>query len=149
MKLILGDTVGLFLVLAETKAGAPFPLGAGPFNVVVADPNNTVAVTAGTPDQKTPTAFKLNGTNNVGTVTVTVTDEQFNLVGEGSFDVAAAITPPPPPPPPPAPDALSVSFAAPAAAAAAPAASQAAPAAPAAAAPASALPVGSRSDVVG
>lgn len=150
MKLILGDTVGLVLVLAETKAGAPFPLGTGPFNVAVADPNNTVALTQGTPDQKTPTAFKLNGSGNTGTVTVTVTDEEFNLVGVGSFDVEAAAPPPPPPPPPaPAPDALSVSFAAPAPVQAS-AAAPAAPAAPAPASPAaSPLPVGTRSDVVG
>lgn len=137
MKLILGDTVGLVLVLAETKAGAPFPLGAGPFLVKVDDPGGTIAVTDGTPDQTTPTAFKLNGTGNVGTVTVTVTDEQFNLVGTGSFDVGAA--PPPPPPPPPAPDALSMSFAVPGSAPVV-AAATAAPAASAAPAPASAAP---------
>jgi len=150
MKLILGDTVGLILVLAETKAGAPFALGVGPFLVKVDDPGGTVAVTDGTPDQKTPTAFKLNGSGNVGTVTVTVTDEQFNLVGTGSFDVVAAPPPPPPPPPPAGPDALSVSFAVPGApvqaSTAAPAASSA-PAATTTQAPtAAAIPASGRSD---
>ena len=152
MKLIIGDTVGLILVLAETKAGQAFPLGAGPFLVKVDDPGGTVTVTDGTPDQKTPTAFHLNGSGKTGTVTVTVTDEQFNLVGTGSFDVGAA--PPPPPPPPPAPDALSVSFAVPGAVPAtqtAAGASTGAPAASAAPAPAAAAApaVGTRSDVVG
>jgi hypothetical protein len=147
MKLILGDTVGLILVLAETKAGAPFALGSGPFLVKVDDPGGTVTVTDGTPDQKTPTAFHLNGSGKTGTVTVTVTDSEFNLVGTGSFDVeAAAAPPPPPPPPPPAPDALSVSFAVPAApvqaTTAAPAAPSSTPAQPASSGTASAAPAG-------
>lgn len=119
-QLVSNDTVGLNLVLAESAAGQPVALGAGPFSVQMDDPANTVIKTDGSADQTTPTNFKANGTGNTGTVTVTVTDAQFNLVGKGSFDVVAP--PPPPPPPPPTPDTLTVAFTPATPAAAAPAA---------------------------
>jgi hypothetical protein len=106
MKIASNDPKGLDLVLAETSKGVPVPLSAGPFNVAVQDPANTITVIAGTPDQKTPTQFKPNGTGNVGTVTVTVTDTAQTpplVSSPATFDVVA--------PPPPAPDALAASFA--------------------------------------
>lgn len=107
-QLLSNDTVGINLLLAESLAGAQLALGSGPFIVAVDDPNSTVSVTDGSPDQATPTNFKANGSGNTGTVTVTVTDAAFNLVGKGSFDVVAPV--PPPPPPPPVPDTLTVAF---------------------------------------
>ena len=106
MQIFTTDTVGLKLVLAETAAGKPVPRSKGPFTVDVTDPNNTVTVTAGTPDQTTPTKFVPNGSGAVGTVTVVVTDTSTTppLVSPpASFDVVA--------PPPPGPDALTASFA--------------------------------------
>jgi len=105
LQLLSNDPKGLVLVLAETLAGAALPLSAGPFKVDVQDPQNTVTVTAGSDDQTTPTKFVPNGSGAVGTVTVTVTDLKFNLVGTASFDVVA------PAPPPQVPDTLNVSFA--------------------------------------
>jgi hypothetical protein len=111
LNLVIGDATVYNLVLAETSKGQPFPLGAGPFTVAVADPNGILKVTAGSPDNTTPTTFQLAGAGAVGTATVTVTDTQFNLVGTGEINAAAA--------PPAVPDTLTVDFvAAPAAAAA-------------------------------
>lgn len=97
---------GLVLTLAEILAatGQVFPLTAGPFAVDVQDPANTIAIIPGSPDQKTPTIFRPNGTGAVGTVIVTVTDQSNNLKGSGSFDVVSPV------PPPPAPDTLQVGF---------------------------------------
>jgi hypothetical protein len=89
MQIFSNDPNGLNLALAETSAGVPVPLSAGPFTVTIADPNNTITDTEGSPDQTTPDNYKPNGTGNVGTVTVTVTDTSNNLVGTGSFDVVA------------------------------------------------------------
>jgi len=106
MQIFSNDTKGLDLVLAETAKGVAVPLSKGPFQVAVQDPGNTIAVTAGTPDQATPTLFKPNGTGNVGTVTVVVTDTSQTpplVSSPASFDVVA--------PPPPVADALAASFA--------------------------------------
>jgi len=120
LNLVVGDATVYDLVLAESKAGVSVPLGKGPFGVAVVDPNGvggTVKVTPGTPDNTTPTSFQLSGTGAVGSVQVTVTDEQYSIVAQGVINVAAA-----PPPPPPVPDTLTVDFQpAPASAAAAPA----------------------------
>jgi hypothetical protein len=107
MQIFSNDLVGLNLVLAETSKGVAIPLSAGPFTVAVQDPANTVTVTPGSADQTTPTNFKANGTGNVGTVTVVVTDTSVtpNLVSApASFDVVAPVTTP-------VPDALTASFA--------------------------------------
>ena len=107
MQIVSNATKGLVLGIAETHAssGQIFP-AAGPFQVDVTDPSTTITVVPGTPDQKTPTIFRPNGTGAVGTVTVKVTDTSNNLVGSASFDVVA----PAPPPPLPAADTLTVSF---------------------------------------
>jgi len=107
MQLLTNDLKGFNLTILETLAasGQVFP-SAGPFQVDVQDPANTVTVTAGTPDQTTPTNFKANGSNAIGTVTVKVTDTSNGLVGTASFDVVA----PPPPPPPVKADTLTVGF---------------------------------------
>jgi hypothetical protein len=105
MQIFSNDTVGLKLVLSETHAGTPVPLTKGPFTVAVTDPNNTVTVTPGSPDQTTPTKFVPNGTGAVGTVTVVVTDTSTTppLVSPpASFDVVAPVV---------TPDAITASFA--------------------------------------
>lgn len=102
LNLIVGDATVYNLVLAETSKGQPFPLGKGPFLVDVQDPNGILKVTPGTPDNTTPTSFQLSGTGAAGAANVTVTDTQYNLVGQGVINVAAA--------PPPVPDALTVDF---------------------------------------
>lgn len=106
-QLLSNDTVGINLLLAESAKGAGVPLSAGPFQIAVLDPANTVTVTPGSADQTTPTNFKANGTGNTGEVAVTVTDTSQTppLAGTGSFAVVA-----PAPPPPPAPDTLTVQF---------------------------------------
>jgi len=114
LNLIVGDANIYDLVLAEAIKGQPFPLSKGPFVVQVTDPNVTLKVTAGSPDNTTPTKFQLAGTGTTGTAQVVVTDSQYNIVGNGVINVAAA--------PPPVPDTLTVDFVAEAPAAAAPAA---------------------------
>jgi hypothetical protein len=105
-QLLSNATKGFVLTLAESFVptdGTPptaLPLSAGPFTVDVADPGNTIVVTPGSPDQKTPTIFRANGTGATGSVTVTVTDTSNGLKGSVTFDVVAPATPPPPPPPP-------------------------------------------------
>jgi hypothetical protein len=112
-QLLANATKGFVLTLAESfvpadgSAPQSFPLTAGPFTVDVQDPASTIAVVPGTPDQKTPTIFRPNGTLAVGTVTVNVTDTSNGLKGSVSFDVVA----PAPPPPPPAPNTLAVDVA--------------------------------------
>lgn len=107
MQILSNATKGLVLGIVETLAssGKVFP-NVGPFDIAIDDPNNTVAVTAGSPDQSTPDIFRPNGSGATGTVTVKVTDTSNGLVGSASFDVVA----PPPPPPPDKPDTLTVSF---------------------------------------
>jgi hypothetical protein len=92
MQIFSNDPKGLNLTIQEILAatGQVFP-SVGPFTVAVADPGKTITVTAGSPDNTTPTNFKPNGTAAVGTVTVTVTDTSNNLVGTGSFDVVAPV----------------------------------------------------------
>jgi hypothetical protein len=108
-QLLATDTVGINLLLTEMTKGVIDPLSAGPFEVAVADPQNTgVVVTPGSADQTTPTNFKGTAAGlTAGEVTVTVTDTSQNppLVGVGTFAVIAA-----PPPPPPGPDTLQVQF---------------------------------------
>ncbi len=108
MHFFSNDPKGLNLVLAESAKGAAIPLSAGPFTLAIQDPANTVTVTPGSADQTTPTNFKPNGTGNVGTVTVVVTDTSVtpNLVSApASFDVVAPVVTPP------VPDTLTASFA--------------------------------------
>ena len=92
MQIFSNDPKGLNLTIQEVlkATGQIFP-SAGPFTLDVADPSKTVTMTAGTPDNVTPTNFKPNGTAAVGTVTVTVTDTSNNLVGIGSFDVVVRV----------------------------------------------------------
>lgn len=106
MELLSNDTTkGLNLQIVETVAATGMVVpSSGPFAVDVTDPGNTITMTPGSADQKTPTNFKANGTGNVGTVTVKVTDQSNALVGSASFDVVA------PAPPPPKADTLTVSF---------------------------------------
>lgn len=106
---IASNSAGLALVLAESLKGNLLPLSAGPFLVELDDPNNTVSQVPGSPDQTTPDLFEPNGTGNTGTVNVKVTDQGQTppLVGTGSFDVIAPVTPPPPT----TPDTLTVGFA--------------------------------------
>jgi len=92
MQIVSNDAKGLNLVLAESAKGAPLPLSKGPFTVDVTDPNNTVTVTPGSPDQTTPTNFKPNGTGAVGTVSVVVTDTSLTpplVSAPATFDVVA------------------------------------------------------------
>jgi hypothetical protein len=107
MKILATDAKGLVLGIVETLAasGQVFP-SAGPFQVDVADPAGTINVVPGTPDQKTATIFRANGSGKTGTVTVKVTDTSNGLSGSASFDVVAPL----PPPPPAVPDTLTVSF---------------------------------------
>lgn len=103
MQILSNATKGLVLGLAESAKGAPVALSKGPFSVVVADPNNVATRVAGSPDQTTPDIFRANGTGNVGTVTITVTDTGQTpplAAAPVSFDVVA------PPPPPVTPDTL-------------------------------------------
>jgi hypothetical protein len=106
MQIFSNDPKGLNLTIQEVLAatGQIFP-SAGPFDVVVTDPASTVTVTPGSADNTTPTNFKPNGSGAIGTVTVKVTDQSNNLVGTGSFDVVAPVTPPPT-----VPDTLQVGF---------------------------------------
>jgi hypothetical protein len=106
MQIVSNDAKGLNPVLAESAKGVQVPLSKGPFTVDVQDPGNTITVTPGSPDQTTPTNFKPNGTGNVGTVTVVVTDTSQTtplVSAPASFDVVA--------PAPAAPDTLTASFA--------------------------------------
>lgn len=105
MQIQSNDTKGLNLTIEEIlqATGQVFP-SSGPFAVDTTDPGNTITVTAGSPDNTTPTNFKPNGSGAVGTVTVKVTDKSNGLVGSGSFDVVA------PAPPPPKADTLVVGF---------------------------------------
>ncbi len=107
MQILANAAKGLVLGILETlkATGQEFP-SAGPFQVDVTDPAGTINVVPGTPDQKTAEIFRANGSGNVGTVTVKVTDTSNGLSGSATFDVVA----PPPPPPPAAPDTLTVSF---------------------------------------
>jgi hypothetical protein len=103
-------TLGLNLALAESLKGAALPLSKGPFTLAISDPADTVQVNPGSADQTTPTNFVANGTGNLGTFTIIVTDTSVtpplvsNIV---SVDVVAPA--PPPPPPPPVPDTLTAS----------------------------------------
>lgn len=92
MQIVSDDKKGLNLTIQETLAssGQVFP-SAGPFQVDVTDPGNTISVAAGSADQTTPTNFKPNGSGAIGTVTVKVTDQSNNLVGSASFDVVAPV----------------------------------------------------------
>jgi hypothetical protein len=108
MQIQSNDAKGLNLVLAESAKGVPLPLSKGPFTVAVTDPNNTVAVTPGSPDNTTPANFKPNGSGAVGTVTVVVTDTSQTpplVSAPASFDVVAPVVTPP------VPDTLTASFA--------------------------------------
>jgi hypothetical protein len=108
MQIFANAVKGLVLAIVETRAsdGKIYP-AAGPFQVDVTDPGNTINMVPGTPDQKTPTIFRPNGSGALGTVTVKVTDTANKLVGSASFDVVA---PAPPPPPVDLPDTLTVNF---------------------------------------
>lgn len=95
-QLLLTDTVGLIAAVLEADdSGAVFFPPEGPLSFKVDDPQNTVTQGVAA-DGVTPT-FVPNGSGNTGIVTVTATDAGNNLVGSGSFTVAAP-TPPPPPP---------------------------------------------------
>jgi len=92
-------TKGLVLAILETFAatGQVFP-SAGPFQVDVTDPtadangqNGAIVVVPGTPDQKTPTIFRVSGNGKTGTINVKVTDTSNNLVGSVDFDVIAPV----------------------------------------------------------
>ena len=65
IQLLTNDTKGLNLLIAETLAGAAAQ-PVGPFQVDVQDPKNTVTVTPGSDDQKTPTNFKAKSEAPVG-----------------------------------------------------------------------------------
>lgn len=110
MQVFANDTKGLNLALVESLAGQQLPLSKGPFSVAVQDSNaaGSVAVTAGSDDQTTPTNFKPNGTGALGTITAIVTDlgQTPPLVAAPiSFDIVAPVVPPPQ-----VPDTLTASF---------------------------------------
>lgn len=94
---------GALLTIAEMLNGQPVQ-SSGPFSVSVQDPAGAATVTPGSADNTTPTRITANGSNNVGDVTVTVTDENDQAVGSGVLHIVA-----PPPPPPPVPT-LTVGF---------------------------------------
>jgi hypothetical protein len=96
-------TKGAFVAIAETDANGNPVSSSGPFAITVSDPSNVAKVTPGSPDNTTPTRIVANGSNNVGSVSVSVTDKSNNAVGTASLSVAA------PPPPPPTPT-LTVTF---------------------------------------
>jgi len=93
-QLVIGDPVGILVAVLEADdSGTTFFPPVGPLQFAVEDPSNTVKQGVAA-DGVTPT-FLDNGTGNTGSVSVTVTDQGNNLVGQASFAVVAA-TPPPP-----------------------------------------------------
>jgi hypothetical protein len=103
-QILNNDPKGAFVAIAETNADGSAFASVGPFAIAVDDPNKLVNVTAGSPDNTTPTRIVGNG-SGVGSVDVTVTDTSNGAVGKATLQVVA----PPPPPPPPVPT-LTVSF---------------------------------------
>ena len=73
------------------------PPSKGPYNVAFADPAGLLAVTPGSPDNSTPTTFKLASGIATGTATITVTDTSNNLVGTVTLTVTPVVPPPPVP----------------------------------------------------
>jgi len=102
-QILNNDPKGAFVAIAETDANGNAVASGGPFAIAVDDPNKLVNVTAGSPDNTTPTRIVGNG-SGVGSVDVTVTDTSNNAVGKATLQVVA-----PAPPPPPVPT-LTVSF---------------------------------------
>lgn len=103
-QILNNDPKGAFVTIAEADANGNAVASSGPFAIAVDDPNGLVAVTAGSPDNTTPTRIVANG-SGVGSVNVTVTDQSNGAKGAA----ALAIVAPPPPPPPPVPT-LTVGF---------------------------------------
>jgi len=99
-QILNNDPQGAFVSIAETNADGSAFASAGPFAIKVDDPNKLVAVTAGSPDNTTPTRIVGNG-SGVGSVDVTVTDTSNNAVGKATLQIVAPTPPPPPPPPVP------------------------------------------------
>jgi hypothetical protein len=94
VQIFSNDPKGLNLALVESAKGVQIPLSKGPFTLAVQDPANTVNVTRTGTDEVVPTNFKPNGTGNVGTVTVVVTDTSVNpalVAAPISFDVVAPV----------------------------------------------------------
>ena len=102
-QILNNDPKGAFVQIVETDANGNVVASSGPFAIKVDDPNSLVTVTAGSPDNTTPTRIVGNG-SGVGSVDVTVTDTSNNAVGKATLQVVA-----PAPPPPPVPT-LTVSF---------------------------------------
>jgi len=102
-QILNNDPKGAFVQIAETDANGNAVASSGPFAIAVDDPNHLVTVTAGSPDNTTPTRIVGNG-SGVGSVTVTVTDQSNTAKGSATLQIVA-----PPPPPPPVPT-LAVSF---------------------------------------
>jgi hypothetical protein len=99
------DPKGAFVQIVETDASGAVVASSGPFAIEVVDQTPPIAtVTAGSPDNTTPTRIVGNGTG-VGSVTVNVTDTSNGAKGSAVLQILA----PPPPPPPPVPT-LTVGF---------------------------------------
>jgi len=108
VQIFSNDPKGLNLALVESAKGVQVPLSKGPFSLAVQDPANTVTVTRVGQDEVVPSNFKPNGTGNIGTVTIVVTDTSVTpplVAAPISFDVVA-----PAPPPPVVPDSLVASL---------------------------------------
>lgn len=93
-QILNNDPKGAFVAIAETNADGSAHASAGPFAIAVNDPNKLVVVTAGSPDNTTPTRIVGNG-SGVGSVDVTVTDTSNGAKNTATLQIAA---PPPPVP---------------------------------------------------
>jgi hypothetical protein len=96
VQIFSNDPKGLNLALVESAKGVQIPLSKGPFTLAVQDPANTVTVTRTGQDEVVPSNFKPNGTGNVGTVTIVVTDTSVTpplVAAPVSFDVVAPVPP--------------------------------------------------------